>query len=93
MITVVMLSTVQKWKILSRYAQYKDEKEKRKRLIIDKWKDLLNPILFFMAGIWFCPDWPWLIETYYAMKWAVDKVIKTSHLYSLYKILTFTYDY
>ena len=76
MINILMLSKVQKWKILSRHAQYKGEKEKMKRRIIDKWKDFLNPILFFLTGKWFCPDWAWLIETYYAMKWTIDKVIK-----------------
>ena len=64
-------------KILSRHAQYKDEKEKMKRRNIDKYKYFLNPISFFMAVKWFCPDWAWLIETYYAMKWAADKVIET----------------
>ena len=64
-------------KILSRHAQYKDENEKMKRRIIDNWKDFLNPILFFMAGKLFCPDWAWLVETYYAMRWAADKVIET----------------
>ena len=64
-------------KILSRHAQYKYEKEKMFWRHIDNWKYFLDPILFFMAGKWFCPDWAWLIETYYAMKWAADKVIET----------------
>ena len=63
-------------KNMSRHAQCKDEKEKMKRRIIDSLKDFLDPILFFMAGKWFCPDWAWLIEIYYAMKWAIVKVIK-----------------
>ena len=51
---------ITRWSVLSCYPQYKNEKycqvmhstkiKKMKRRIIDKWKDFLNPILFFMAG-------------------------------------------
>ena len=59
---------------------------------MDKWNYFLNPIIIFIAGKWFCHGWAWLIETYYAMKWVVDMILKTQHLHSLYNTLPFIYD-
>ena len=84
MINIVISYTVQKWK---------KKKKNSEKIYWHKWKDFLNPIMFFIAGKWFCPGWAWLIETYYSLKWAVDMIIKTQHLHSLYNILTFTFDY
>ena len=84
MINIVMLSTVPKWKYCHVMHSTRMKMKKMKRRIIDNWKDFLNPILFFMAGKLFCPDWAWLVETYYAMRWAADKVIEKPNICTHY---------
>ena len=77
MINIVISYTVQKWK------------KKSEKMYWHKWKDFLNPIMFFIAGKWFCP----LLGMADRNILFAEMGCRYDYKNPLHNILTFTFDY